>query len=143
LPEPRQVADQAYRSSRYVLALELPRRDGSIVQGSVEGQVDMDVPRERVELIALAEQAPLELGVVRHVVGQRIPVPRWCFRIGAIRPELGQNAREVPAQDRLSLVGATGHGIDGVPLPLVAAQRIVAVASGGNVPAFAVARVEL
>src|SRR5690606_17891756 len=63
LPEPRQVADQAYRSSRYVLALELPRRDGSIVQGSVEGQVDMDVPRERVELIALAEQAPLELGV--------------------------------------------------------------------------------
>src|SRR5690606_29763116 len=41
LPEPRQVADQAYRSSRYVLALELPRRDGSIVQGSVEGQVDM------------------------------------------------------------------------------------------------------
>ena len=86
------------------MALHAPSRDGRVVDGAVEREVELHVPLEPVELGAATADAPLEIGRVRDVVGDRVPVAGRCLGGGPVGPELGQRAGEVAAAHAVRLV---------------------------------------
>ena len=117
----RHVAQGRDRAHVVVPALDPPRRNGAVVHGSAQGEVELDVPFEIVEHVTLALDLLDSFGLVRDVVGDHEPVARGRFRVGTIGPELGQHPGVVAPRNHLRGVGEARAGVDGMSRPPVAA----------------------
>ena len=142
LAEPRHVADRRDRPHVVVMALEAPGAHGGVVHGAVEGQVQLEVPLQRVELVARAAQAALQLRVVGDVVGQRVPVAGRRLRVGAVGPELGDDPRPIAALDDVGCVRIAGDRIQRVATAVVGSQAVVPECARRDVRQHAVVRGE-
>ncbi len=139
----RHVADHGDWTARRPLALDAPSDDGCIVHGTVEREIHLDVPLERIELgrgtrdarrvVGRSRQAASVLGLIDHVVGERVPVPRRRLRAWAVRPELGQHTAKITARHEVWRVRCARRWIQRVPRAVVHAEGVVAVAPGRDV----------
>ena len=143
-----------------VLALDAPGGDRCVVHRSAEGEVGFQVVFEGIHLFRSAEGV-FKFGVVHHGIQDGEPVAGGCFALGAVGPELGQDAGVVSARHYVGRVGFAGSGVDGVPLGAEGAALVYAVelrvvgkirrvialeiaeCSGADVPHHAVGRVQV
>jgi len=69
----------------------------------------------------------LKLRVIEHAVGNGKPVAGWRFGIGAVRPELGENAGVVAAAHDIRWIRLAGRGVDRVADTRIATVEEVVV----------------
>ena len=136
------VPDQRDRPRRVVVALQPPGRDGRVVHGTVEGEVQLDVPLEPVDHRTAAADPEVRRQLVRGEVGEDVPVPWRGFRVGTIGPELRHDAPEVPLVDHVRRVRLAGGRVDGTAAAVVGPEVVVAPGTGRDVDRGAIRGIE-
>ena len=122
--------------------LDLPGRDGCVVLGAVESQIDVDVPRERIERRAPSEEPALEARGVTHRVGDGVPVTGRRLGLRSVGPELRHDAEEVRPRDDLGGIRLPGDRVLRPALAVVRAERVVAVRARRDVNRGGIGRIE-
>src|SRR5438093_242353 len=64
-------------SAAAVLALQSPGGDGRVVHGAIEREIELGVPLQPVEDGPRAADAQIRRELIRHCVGDEVPVTRW------------------------------------------------------------------
>ena len=142
LAEPAHVPDERDRPRSVVVALEAPRRDRRIVERTVEGEVQLDVPLEAVDGGTGAADPQVRGQLVGREVGEHVPVTRWGLGVGPVRPELCHDPPEIGLVHDVRRVRLAGRRIDRVAGAVVRAEAVVAARAWGDVDGHARARVE-
>ena len=143
LSMPAQVPDHRDRPDAVVLALQAPRHDRRVVDGAVQGQVELHVPLQAIDRDALPADPQIRPKLVRDGVGDHVPVSRGRLGLRSIGPELGQRAGEIALVHDLPHVRLAGHRIHASTVAVIPAQRVVAARRRRDVDHHRAGRVHL
>ena len=127
------VADHRDGSRAGVVSLQSPRGAGGIVGGGGEGEIDLHIPLEVVHDGSSATNALHGGRHVSHLIRQQMPVAGRRLGVRTIRPIFSEHAGVVAALHLVRRIDATGDGVGGKAGATVAAERVVAEGTGGNV----------
>ena len=108
----------------------------------IQGEVELDVPLEPIDRLALATDPESESGRVRDLVRDEVPVAGRRLRLRAVGPVLRECPREVRLQDDVRLVRLPGGRVDVMSVAVVRAERVVAEGARPDVDGHAIRGVE-
>ena len=139
------VADHRDRPGRVVVALQAPGRDGRVVDGAVERQVQLGVPFEPID--AAAPLPPIRRSAWSKASEAALATRfQWPGGVSDLGPSAQNSARARVKSARGTTCGSirlAGGRVDLVAVAVVGAQRVVALAGRADVDRHAVGRVEL
>ena len=158
LAEFSHAADGGHRAGSVVPTFGTPGGNCAVLHGGTQREVGLDIPFQIAQDVALALELLDQIGMVADVVQDGEPVARRGFRVGTVRPKLGQHPREVAPRNHVGRIGLSRGGVDTVPrtwrapVVRVVKRRIrfegggvgVAVSAGGraDVPHHAIGGVQ-
>ena len=79
------------------MTLGPPGGDRGIVVRSVQREVELHIPLERIDRLAGAADAQIVAQLLGHGIRERVPVPGRGLRVGTVRPELGDGRPKSPS----------------------------------------------
>ena len=123
------VADGRNGTGVVVVALDAPRGNGGVVDGTAQCEVGFHLVLQGVEFIAFSHPVAGEVRVGHDLVEDAEPVTRGGLAVRAIRPEFREDAGVVPEGHHLLLVGQSS-----VRIEVVSDAGVSAVEIGVEVP---------
>ena len=103
LAQATHITDGADRTPAIIVTLQGPGGASRLVDGSIQGEINLHVPFQNVEHRPGAAQSLNEGWIVCQCVGEDIPVARRCYGMPRnIRPEMSNGPRP-------GFPGDTGH----------------------------------
>ena len=105
MPNSTHVTNAADRTDVVVFPFTSPSGDSGVVNGTVEGEIHLNIPFKFIENRTGSTDATLKRGMSGDIIGEFVPMPGRGFGVGAIGPELGDHASVVAMRNDLGIVG--------------------------------------
>ena len=100
------------------------------MDGGIQGEINFHVPFQIVHDRAGAADAFYKVRIIAHGIGEHVPVAGRSFGVGAVRPKLGEHAREIAAPDDVGRIGLAGEGIGRMSGAIIGSERVVPECAG-------------